>query len=312
MSSISQFENLPNELIFELFVYFDVEDLFRSFWNLNERLNKILKSLKNLSMIIDDKTSSAVLQIFAEQIQSLIVKKSIRFDFRRFVNVENFQMTRMTNSDLEQIRSDVFPHLVDLRLSNSFHCSLPNCLLNEIFNNGFSSLRRVRLGRVDLFCSTSNFSSDSIEELEVILIDPNSIPQILQTCRNLRSFNVNFLGQNQNLRSATSSNYDHPLKSFQLRDPHEKLSSHTLNVVFLYMPHLHRLELQFCSQNSILDMFLSIERSFDELEDFRCDIVDISPQFDQSFFDSIRMRREYFHDLQFDENVKGFRRFFTD
>lgn len=311
--SIRQFEDLPNELVFELFSYFTLDELVQLFWNLNRRLNDLLQSLSNLSIIIDGNPSESV-EIFAEQIRDLKLNTANCLDFSRFVRLQRLELSRATLCHLEQIRADLLPNLTELTLLTPFYLSLPNDLLNDLFNNGFPSLRRLRLGRVDLMrnFSTSSISSPALEELQLTFIDPNLIPQILFSCPNLRILQVTFLGQNQHLLPNISSNHHHhQLERFSFYDPYQKLSIETILLLLLFMPNLRFLLLQCSSRMSFSQLIDAIDRYFDHLEEFQCDIREY-PQLHRSTLDSLRARRECFANLQSDDDINGYRRIFTE
>ncbi|CAF3496369.1 unnamed protein product, partial [Rotaria sp. Silwood2] len=44
----TQLEPLPNELLNDVFIYFDISNLHHSFWEINQRFNNLLRSLKFL------------------------------------------------------------------------------------------------------------------------------------------------------------------------------------------------------------------------------------------------------------------------
>lgn len=52
--TISSIEQLPNELLIEIFEYISAYDLYHTFFNLNSRLNSIINSLQNLHLIFQE------------------------------------------------------------------------------------------------------------------------------------------------------------------------------------------------------------------------------------------------------------------
>ncbi len=53
----SRFENLPNEIIYELFEYIDTYDIYHGFFNLNERFKNLLMN-SNVHIRINNSTMS--------------------------------------------------------------------------------------------------------------------------------------------------------------------------------------------------------------------------------------------------------------
>ena len=56
--NLFRLELLPNEIFFELFQYFDAQDLFHAFYNLNSRFNRLLQSSDHLQLIYSMKQSN--------------------------------------------------------------------------------------------------------------------------------------------------------------------------------------------------------------------------------------------------------------
>jgi hypothetical protein len=63
-SIITRLEDLPVEILTEIFVYFTAREIYLSFSQLNNRLNLILKSLLNLVLVIDEHLETSVLSFF--------------------------------------------------------------------------------------------------------------------------------------------------------------------------------------------------------------------------------------------------------
>ncbi|CAF3166970.1 unnamed protein product, partial [Rotaria sp. Silwood2] len=88
---LSRLEQLPNELLIDLFQYFDARDLFQSFYNLNFRLNTLIKSFHHLHLIfhieifldnqIDDN------DYFPFYVYTLIVGRAININLNQFLNI---------------------------------------------------------------------------------------------------------------------------------------------------------------------------------------------------------------------------------
>ena len=74
--NLSQLETLPNEILIEIFEHLDARDLFRAFYNLNLRINKLLQCLNKLCLMlsIHDREEISANAIFLPYIQILIVK----------------------------------------------------------------------------------------------------------------------------------------------------------------------------------------------------------------------------------------------
>ncbi|CAF1142504.1 unnamed protein product [Rotaria sordida] len=70
-----RFEHLPNELIIYLFKYFHAEELFRCFYNLNNRFNKLIKLINYLCLIISQNNQYQIknFHVFSSYLYTLII-----------------------------------------------------------------------------------------------------------------------------------------------------------------------------------------------------------------------------------------------
>ena len=308
---LTRFEDLPNELLVDIFSYFDVPNLYSTFWSLNRRLNNVLASLRNLSLRIDE-TQSDCIETFAEQVSRLkISDTSMPIDLSKFFNLRSLELERASKYLLKQICSDLIPSLNFLSISTPFYISLPSKLIDEIFSERFSSLHDVHLGRVDRFQTFSNYRSTSLRRLSLTCIDPNLICQILFICPALVSFHVRFSGQNQHILSPMLSYSKHPLKEFYLEDPYHKLNFQTLKTLFLYIINVERFVLQCACEVSFLEFVQTISDCLENLTDFHCDILEFSQPFAPSI-ETIQTVKSCFQTIRCSEKDNGYRRFITD
>ncbi len=84
-----QLEFLPNELLIDIFQYFDARDLFRAFYNLNFRFNKLLQSLNNLcfTLLISNLDDKDDYDIFSPYINILILDHQAKIHLNHFPNI---------------------------------------------------------------------------------------------------------------------------------------------------------------------------------------------------------------------------------
>ena len=208
----TRFEYFPNELFLHIFTYFDISNLYYSFWNINQRFNNLIHSLKNLSLIINN-NNLFLIEIFAHQIVQLKVDTSQTIDFRQFFNLHSLELCRASQLQIEQIRSNIMPNLIRLTISTPFHISLPLELIQEIFSNNFRFLHYAQISRLDMFEKLSTFQSFSLHTLRITCTNPNVILRVLQKCPNLFCYHITYFGQNHYiLLPLTYSN--HSLNSF--------------------------------------------------------------------------------------------------
>ncbi|CAF5162520.1 unnamed protein product, partial [Rotaria magnacalcarata] len=112
-----KFENLPNEILFDLFEYIDIRDLYNGFWGLNERINYIIGHLRNLSLNLE-RYEVGLISLFAKQINRLIVNTWQDIDLSQFPRLKSLILHQITGNQLRQIRSEYMPNLVYLSTSS--------------------------------------------------------------------------------------------------------------------------------------------------------------------------------------------------
>ncbi|CAF5225755.1 unnamed protein product, partial [Rotaria magnacalcarata] len=112
-----KFENLPNEILFDLFEYINIRDLYNGFWGLNERINYIIGHLRNLSFNLE-RYEAGLISLFAKQINRLIVNTWQDIDLNQFPRLKSLILHQITGNQLRQIRSEYMPNLVYLSTSS--------------------------------------------------------------------------------------------------------------------------------------------------------------------------------------------------
>ncbi|CAF4128831.1 unnamed protein product, partial [Rotaria sp. Silwood1] len=54
----TRLESLPNELLIDVFTYFDISNLYHSFWGINQRFNNLVRTMKSFSLIINNNNNN--------------------------------------------------------------------------------------------------------------------------------------------------------------------------------------------------------------------------------------------------------------
>ncbi|CAF2551743.1 unnamed protein product [Rotaria sp. Silwood2] len=133
---VSQLELLPNEILIELFRYFNGQDLFQAFYNLNIRLNQLIQSFNNLKLVFYLKRSNKNLindnHIFPLCVYTLIVDSNVDVNLNQFPNVHRLKFEWFSAKELVQLCTNVLPYLEELNLvyietlsTNNASLSLP-------------------------------------------------------------------------------------------------------------------------------------------------------------------------------------------
>ncbi|CAF0844612.1 unnamed protein product [Rotaria sordida] len=186
----STLELFPDELILDIFEYFDIRDLYQSFYGLNSRLNAIIRSRKKLSLKLStpDEMNDPYFNLYTRHIVNLIIDHSSFIDFQLFSYLHSLILYSPSKDQLEQIYLCKLPYLIHLEFGimsdtlfyrnfyEFLHCerfpSLQTCIFHhednpvslnryrQIWSNT-STLRTVWLSSIDLsLCSDIDLHTD--------------------------------------------------------------------------------------------------------------------------------------------------------
>ncbi|CAM4770990.1 unnamed protein product [Rotaria magnacalcarata] len=305
----TRLESLPNEILTDMFIYFDISSLYNSFGGLNQRFNNLIRSLKHHALIIE-KDNLSLIELYSSQIMRLKINTPLPIDISECPNLISLELCQASKNQIEQIRSDIMPHLVSLTIIPSYHISLPMEFTQEVFSDSFHHLRYARLSRLDTFELLPGFQSLSLHTLYITCTNANTIHWILQTCPNLFSLHAQFFGQHHIVKPISSA-YKHSLGKFLLDDPYHNFSFDTLDTIFRCIPNVKYLALQFSCRVPFIDLVENILNRLTQLDRFECDILE-SPNDLMVNVEIIQQMNECFQYLQCVQNDNGCRVFSTE
>jgi len=186
----SRLELLPNEILIGIFEYFDARNLFRAFYNLNFRFNRLLRSLNHLCYIIPtpDPDESIDVEIFSSSIYTLISKCNLDYQFCHFTNVHRLILNRFPNNALKNFNVDNLPHLEHLSVRipiGLMQC--PDDFHQKSLSNGFPYLKSSSYPNgLIAKQETKNWTqSPSLGVLHVGIMEFSVYKIILASCPNL-------------------------------------------------------------------------------------------------------------------------------
>ncbi|CAF0918783.1 unnamed protein product [Adineta ricciae] len=145
---MNKFEDLPNEILLDVFQYFDARDLFQLFYQLNTRLNNLLKSSQQLNLIFhmqifaDNQIND--LHLFPHFTHTLIVGRAILIDLNQFRNIRSLKLECPLKRVLSQLTSQNLPYLEHLSVSHL------DTLTTADEWTSLPSLRTLRISRITL------------------------------------------------------------------------------------------------------------------------------------------------------------------
>ena len=195
------FEDLPNELLIEIFQSIDARNLFESFSNLNRRFNALLRSLNKLIFIIRPGQEQHE-NIDHAQIETLIVHSNANLKLSSYPRLRHLILIDSKDKQISEAMKDA--RSVEKIALISPRCFYTTLNFHEmIFSNGFPRLKSCHLTSVYLpsmeIRQVSWKQSPSIRSLKISSRDPSIHLAVLSACPNLRYFDL------------TIRQLDHPL-----------------------------------------------------------------------------------------------------
>jgi hypothetical protein len=183
MNNVFLLEVLPNELIIELFKYFNTRELFRAFYNLNFRFNCLIQSLIHLTYSTK-KTDYDILSY--PFIRTLIIDTQIEEKLICFPNLHRLILDYVTDDLIFQLNSNTLPNLEYLSIDHKVHPFHMPDLRTKIFSNTFPNLKYCSISRMKLPCAIQDWTQSlSLRILKVNDIDSFIYTSILLACPNL-------------------------------------------------------------------------------------------------------------------------------
>lgn len=262
--SVSRLEDLPNEILSEIFQYIKVKDLFGSFYNLNLRLNTVLECLDNLYLYLSTTDCNQIQRYnaIAAYIQILFIYGNAQLHLKHFTNIRHLILLQASDELLEQLdinQLSCLEHLVII-LSNRREETCKVYIWNQIFCNDFPYLKSCCMHKMGFLWTNSPWRQiSSLRILKIGDIDLLSYQSILSSCPNLCSFKfTRVLSSNKPIQTVQHMN----LKKLIIVIPwFEELSidSH-MNDYFSCVPNLEQLIFHRTNESqSINESFLKFD-----------------------------------------------------
>jgi hypothetical protein len=265
-------EDLPNELIIEIFDYTKIADLSFGFWNLNKRFNQLIHSLKYLSLVLT-KNETYKNILLPQQIIRIVIVTLDNINLNPFINLRTLILNWANEYHLKQIQSNILPNLIYLSISISFDYQSTKQLASEVFSNRFTSLRYADLGKIDMPNFSSWSQSPSLRSVVITSPNINIIPLILHSCLQLTHFQIRIIDEHILDISSLPIIINHPLKQFIfIQSQTSTFVFDIINILYL-IPNIKRLDLRLCTR-SFIDLIKFISNFFIYLNRFDCHIIE--------------------------------------
>lgn len=168
----SELEDLPGEIWFELFAYFDGHSLLHSFSDLNRSIQSILTDIRlpihlNLSSFDSLPSSFHLTQILSLTINYSQMKSLDHLHLESFVRLRSLRLLHINDEQLEELSRLPLDNLVQLTIRSK--CAKH---LTKILSNYFPSVRRVTLQSLGREFLVRSFAElDQRSQVEKLTLD---------------------------------------------------------------------------------------------------------------------------------------------
>lgn len=180
----SCFEQLPNELIIDLFKYFHGDEILKIFYNLNYRFNNLIKSINHLCLIITQENVNQIenFHIFFPYLCTLIIDGHINLNLCLFNQIRALILINPNDELLVQIDTCMLDNLEHL----SVNFIRPIYRIKKVFSNGFPNLRSYyNLGHDTIRTIERSIQKPNLRRLKLGYMELFIFKAILSSCPNL-------------------------------------------------------------------------------------------------------------------------------
>ncbi|CAF1382515.1 unnamed protein product [Adineta ricciae] len=258
------FEDLSNELFYEIFDYLTFQQISQTFFHLNSRFNHLIFSLSNQTLILNGNKDFHLLKLFPNQISHLIIKNL--FHFETNFNIKSLIIENEKN--FHEKFYEIFPNLQNLKLQCEINRKCSRKFLNEIFSSKSVHLRHLTLNRIETFSIKHSFLS--IEYLSIRSHNLMLFSQILSLFPNLNHLQFHILDHFLPYLPISPSNSTYFLPRLTLFSDLQILSTDVIFSFLHFLPNLRRFYLQTNCQSSFLQFIQHLPTKLPNLSYFSC------------------------------------------
>ena len=200
----TRFEDLANELIFDICSYLNAREVFQSFSNLNFRFKMLLQSFNHLQLTVSlfDSPEKRNYEYFYTFIRTLIIDRGFNVNLKHFQNLHYLILRNPKEKLFEQLDYHSIRHIQYLSITHRFLTATLQPLINilhaRIFSNHFPNLNSCNLSEMAVSMPIDNWQqSPSLNILKVGQINTFVYKCILSSCPNLYFFQLKKLQCNE-------------------------------------------------------------------------------------------------------------------
>ena len=306
----TRLEQLPNECLLDLFEYVDTRDLYYGFRGLNERFDRLVRSLTRLSLTLDRDEPDLILS-FGNQIVRVVVNTWQEIDLDRFPHLRSLILHQATSTQWRQIRSSALSQLVYLSTASIAEFSSVPEFVQSLFSNELPWLRHVDLAYTPSSFARAWSQSPGLSSVSIECNDPTMVSYVLRSCPNLISLHVHFALHSIPIFQHTLPITPHPLTHFVLSDPYHHLLFTHVYTLLACIPNVKRMRLNFLCRVPFLRFARGLLYRLPGLTRFDCCIDDASAD-QNTDVGTIRELHPCFARLHVVTSERNFRTFTTD
>ena len=243
------FEDLPNEIFYELFEYLDVYDLYRTFSKLNSRIDLLIRNFRRLQIILHsiEDLDHPINRYFLPQTPTLIINHSKQFfdPFKHsFPSIRCLTLLKPARVQWDSIQSTAFPNLQRLYLINSVFAYHTEQICRLLFSNEFTCLHTCSLPYVAYEENNQWTGAPILRSLEANIWDIRVYQQILEACPNLVRLKMEFIGgHNQEKLSISDSDKQHSNLQYLSFHCSIAITCELIDAILSFVPNLQQFSL---------------------------------------------------------------------
>ncbi|CAF1553136.1 unnamed protein product [Rotaria sp. Silwood1] len=238
-------EQLPNEIFEELFEYFDIYELYRTFSQLNIRISSLLTNFKYLQVIFytPEDIDLRVNRYFLPKTKTLIINHTKSFydpiKINLISHIRCLILCQPTREQWISIQPLYFPYLERLYLINSRFVYRTEQLCDLIFSNKFPYLYSCSLPHVSYELNNQWTYSLNLQSLQIKIWDIRVYTQILDACPKLIHLKIELNGGNsQENIQVLHSNKNHSVLRYLALYLSNPITHDFIDSILSFIPHL--------------------------------------------------------------------------
>ena len=251
MNSQMTFEDLPNEVITEVFEYFTFDELCQTFSSLTRRLDALLCNDQHRQIILQKPKDCAHhlgRSLLPKRLTVSVAHSKKFFEPEESSLLENIHcliLEQPTREQWDSIQPGLFPNLTRLHLINSVFTYRTEELCRLIFSNAFPHLTTCTLSHVHYELNHQWTISLHLLSLHIYTWDVRVYSQVLLACPNLFRFTLELTrDNNEHIRSLFATTKTHlQLRQLILR-PSSPITIELIDALLSFVPNLDYLSLK--------------------------------------------------------------------